>query len=222
MTRARVVYLTGAPWKEGFDDFQVINQTAGWHNKPLSSPFFYENSYSAFSFDCTHWSGHGPGGYCQYLKRENEQDEAGPTAQAYSIRSSKAAVKLLHLTVIGSPKMTSLWRLVLPSTESSINNFCIENAKCAIFEDLSYKGICNSNNSFLQRMLTKGDPISLAHHNFYENRHSALSESHSTFHDKPLSRAPRSPAHVTWSHGWTAGDRGVKPLLHDKISRYVP
>ncbi len=33
--------------------------------------------------------------------------------------------------------------------------FCIENVKCAMFTDLSYKGICESNNTVLQHVLTK-------------------------------------------------------------------
>ncbi len=40
--------------------------------------------------------------------------------------------------------------------------FCIENAKCAIFADLSYKGICESDNTFLQYMLTKDKVICIA------------------------------------------------------------
>ncbi len=34
--------------------------------------------------------------------------------------------------------------------------FCIENVKCAIFAYLFYKGICASNNTVLQYVLTKG------------------------------------------------------------------
>ncbi len=34
--------------------------------------------------------------------------------------------------------------------------FYIENAKCAIFADLFYKGICEIKNTFLRYMLTKG------------------------------------------------------------------
>ncbi len=62
-----------------------------------------------------------------------------------------------YLTIIVSLQNDFVAAIGTAVHQKLFKQFCIESAKCAIFADLSNKGICESNNMFLPYMLSEGN-----------------------------------------------------------------
>ncbi len=65
-------------------------------------------------------------------------------------------MRLPYLTLIVCPRNDSVTAILLPPPERSLYNFAWKMRNVPFYADLSHKGICKFNNTFLQYMLTKG------------------------------------------------------------------